>query len=47
MKTNIEKLKEENETLESLLNDPHPGLFTWQQAVRETVKNMYEVIYGN
>lgn len=39
--TNIEKLKIECEGLLALLNDPHPGLVTWQEAVNLRRRRIY------
>lgn len=38
MKTNIEFLKEHVNKLKMLLDDPEPGIFTWQSLVREHIK---------
>ncbi len=34
--SNVSELLEKAERLVALLKDPHPGLFTWQQAVSNT-----------
>ena len=45
--TRIEQLKEECEKLLALLNDPHPGLGTWQEAVQRRRSNIYELPDNN
>jgi hypothetical protein len=45
--TTIDQLKTENERLKQLLDDPHPGLFTWQEMVQNRVKVMYELVWEN
>jgi len=34
---NLDYLKEQVDRLQQLLNDPHPGLVTWQQAYADRV----------
>ena len=41
----IEELKTYNSQLSKLLNDPHPGLMTWAQAVVTTIDKMDRVIH--
>lgn len=38
--TNIDELKEEVKGLLHLLEDPHPGLMTWQQMVHNRIKKI-------
>lgn len=40
---NIEELKELNQKLTSLLNDPQPGLITWHECVAEVLGEMAEI----
>ena len=38
----IEKLKEINDKLTKLLDDPQPGLFTWNSFVKLRIKQLYD-----
>jgi len=40
----IDEAKEYAEIIIQLLDDPHPGLFTWQSMFREAVQNLGEGI---
>lgn len=31
-------------SLVRLLEDPHPGLFTWQEMVRETIEEIHNAV---
>lgn len=42
MPSNIDELKSHCEKLLNLLNDPHPGLLTWQEHVADRVKKISE-----
>lgn len=37
---NIDKLKEYTESLLELLNDPHPGLFTWREMLAKRLADI-------
>ena len=45
--TALEELKEMNRKLTLLLDDPQPGLITWNQFVCSNVKEMYNLIFKN
>lgn len=40
--SNIDELKEHVVRLNQLLEDPHPGLFTWQEAVHKRIGKIAE-----
>ena len=42
MYTNIDKLKTHVENLTKLLNDPQPGLLTWQMVVHKEIEEIAE-----
>ena len=42
----IEQLKAQNEKLAMLLNDPHPGLFTWFAAVARATGEIAAIMAG-
>jgi len=42
--TNIEKLKGPVERLNMLLNDPQPGLSTWQEAAQTNMREVRDEI---
>jgi len=39
---NLDYLKEEVRKLHALLDDPHPGLFTWREAYADQAKVLME-----
>jgi hypothetical protein len=39
----VNKLKDLNNHLKRLLDDPHPGLITWNIMVADYIKEMYEL----
>jgi len=41
----FEKLHESVKKLESLLSDPQPGLFTWNQLVEEKLEEISNIYY--
>lgn len=46
MDNSIEQLKEEARKLLSLLEDPQPGLFTWNMFLEERMKRINEIYQG-
>lgn len=42
MNQTFDELKKDAERLVALLSDPHPGLFTWAEAVAEAVEDIAE-----
>lgn len=42
----LEKTKEMAQRLVDLLEDPHPGLLTWQMAVCDVLSDLAEVAPG-
>lgn len=41
----LDALKAETKALLALLDDPHPGLMTWQSAVEERMRNMDRIYF--
>ena len=47
LKMNLEKLKEQVDRLHTLLNDPHRGLMTWNEAIEDcvdTIANKSQIV---
>ena len=44
--TNIEELQEIVNGLKALLDDPHPGLFTWQAMVAKRLEQFTKFYEG-